>query len=290
MKIAVMADSTGYLPQDFMDKYQIPIAPLSVAFDDGETFTENDNVPIERFYNKMASSKTFPTTSQPAIGEWIKNYEMLRDKGYTDIIVIALSSGISGSYQSATQAGEMVEGVKVHTFDSKLAAMIEGSYTIYATELVKKGFTPEVIIEELKEIRENTGAYLFVDDLKNLQKSGRITGAQAWVGTLLKMKPVLRFEEDGKIHPFEKVRTKKRAFNALEENIFGIIKDKDLEEVTVFVINGDKIDEGKAFYQHLKETYPNINVQYSEFGPVIASHLGSGGLGLGYFPRKIEIN
>lgn len=290
MKIAVMADSTGYLPQDFMDKYEIPIAPLSVAFDDGETFTENDNVSIEHFYNKMASSKTFPTTSQPAIGEWIENYEKLRDKGYTDIIVITLSSGISGSYQSATQAGEMVEGVNVHTFDTKLAAMIEGSYTIYAKELIDKGFTPEVIIEELEEIREQTGAYFFVDDLKNLQKSGRITGAQAWVGTLLKMKPLLRLEKDGKIHPFEKVRTKKRAFNALEENIFGIIKDKDLEEVTVFVINGDKIDEGKAFYHHLKETYPNVNVQYSEFGPVIASHLGSGGLALGYFPRKIEIN
>ena len=288
MKIAVMADSTGYLPQDFMDKYEIPIAPLSVAFDDGETFTENDNVPIERFYNKMTSSKTFPTTSQPAIGEWIENYEKLRDKGYTDIIVIALSSGISGSYQSATQAGEMVEGVNVHTFDTKLAAMIEGSYTIYAKELIDKGFTPEVIIEELEEIREQTGAYLFVDDLKNLQKSGRITGAQAWVGTLLKMKPVLRFEKDGKIHPFEKVRTKKRAFNTLEDNIFEIIKD--IDDVTVFVINGDKIDEGKDFYNHLKETYPNINVQYSEFGPVIASHLGSGGLGLGYFPRKIEIN
>ena len=119
----------------------------------------------------MASSKTFPTTSQPAIGEWIENYEKLRDKGYTDIIVIALSSGISGSYQSATQAGEMVEGVNVHTFDSKLAAMIEGSYTIYAKELIDKGFTPEVIIEELQEIREQAGAYLIVDDLKNLQKA-----------------------------------------------------------------------------------------------------------------------
>ncbi|RIL72441.1 DegV family protein [Staphylococcus devriesei] len=288
MKIAVMADSTGYLPKEMIEKYQIPIAPLSVAFDDGKTFTENDNVPIEHFYQKMASSKTFPTTSQPAIGEWLQNYEQLRDKGYTDIIVINLSSGISGSYQSATQAGEMVEGVNVYTFDSRLAAMIEGSYVLYALELVEKGFTPNVIIEELLEIRENTGAYLLVDDLKNLQKSGRITGAQAWVGTLLKMKPVLRFEEDGKIYPFEKVRTKKRAFNSLEQNIFD--KIKGLDEVTVFVINGDKIEEGKAFYNHLKETYPDVNIQYSEFGPVVASHLGSGGLGLGYFPKKIIIN
>lgn len=288
MKVAVMADSTGYLPQEIIDKYNIPIAPLSVTFDDGHTFTENDQFSIDDFYKKMASSKTIPTTSQPAIVEWLKNYEKLRDEGYTDIIVINLSSGISGSHQSATQAGEMVGGVNVHTFDSRLAAMIEGSFVIYAIQLVEKGYTAEEIINELTEVREHIGAYLIVDDLKNLQKSGRITGAQAWVGTLLKMKPVLRLEEDGKIHPHEKVRTKKRAFKSLESNIFELIKD--LDEVTVFVIDGDKKEDGQAFLQQLKEDYPNVNIQYSEFGPVIASHLGSGGLGLGYFPRKIEIN
>ena len=288
MKIAVMADSTGYLPQEIIDKYNIPIAPLSVTFDDGQTFTENDDFSIDEFYKKMASSKTIPTTSQPAIGEWLENYEKLKNEGYTDVIVINLSSGISGSYQSATQAGEMIEGINVHTFDSRLAAMIEGSFVIYSLQLVEKGYTAEEIIKELHEIREHIGAYLIVDDLKNLQKSGRITGAQAWVGTLLKMKPVLRFEEDGKIHPHEKVRTKKRALKSLENNIFELIEG--LDEVTVFVINGDKTEEGKAFLQQLKDDHPHVNVQYSEFGPVVASHLGSGGLGLGYFPRKIEIN
>ena len=85
----------------------------------------------------MASSKTIPTTSQPAIGEWLKTMKNLEMKD-TDIIVINLSSGISGSYQSATQAGEMVDGVNVHTFDSRLAAMIEGSFVIYAIQLVEK--------------------------------------------------------------------------------------------------------------------------------------------------------
>ena len=153
-----------------MDQYEIPIAPLSVAFDDGETFTENDNVPIERFIIKWPHLKHSQQQVNRLLGNGLRTMK-LRDKGYTDIIVIALSSGISGSYQSATQAGEMVEGVNVHTFDSKLAAMIEGSYTIYAKELIDKGFTPEVIIEELKEIREQAGAYLIVDDLKNLQKA-----------------------------------------------------------------------------------------------------------------------
>ena len=251
-------------------------------------FTESDDFSVDDFYKKMASSKTIPTTSQPAIGDWIENFERLREQGYTDVIVINLSSGISGSYPSATQAGEMVEDIQVHTFDSRLAAMIEGSFAIYAAQLVQKGYKPDDIINELTEIRQHIGAYLIVDDLKNLQKSGRITGAQAWVGTLLKMKPVLHFEEDGKIHPHEKVRTKKRALKSLETNIFKEIEG--LEDVTVFVINGDKTEDGKSFLQQLKEDHPNVHIQYCEFGPVIASHLGSGGLGLGYFPRRIDIN
>ena len=288
MKIAVMTDSTSYLPQHIIDQYNISVASLSVTFDDGVNFTESDDFSVDDFYKKMASSKTIPTTSQPAIGDWIENFERLREQGYTDVIVINLSSGISGSYPSATQAGEMVEDIQVHTFDSRLAAMIEGSFAIYAAQLVQKGYKPDDIINELTEIRQHIGAYLIVDDLKNLQKSGRITGAQAWVGTLLKMKPVLHFEEDGKIHPHEKVRTKKRALKSLETNIFKEIEG--LEDVTVFVINGDKTEDGKSFLQQLKEDHPNVHIQYCEFGPVIASHLGSGGLGLGYFPRRIDIN
>ena len=287
MKIAVMTDSTSYLPQHIIDQYNIPVASLSVTFDDVVNFTESDDFSVDDFYKKMASSKTIPTTSQPAIGDWIENFERLREQGYTDVIVINLSSGISGSYPSATQAGEMVEDIQVHTFDSRLAAMIEGSFAIYAAQLVQKGYKPDDIINELTEIRQHIGAYLIVDDLKNLQKSGRITGAQAWIGTLLQMKPVLKFEEDGKIHPLEKVRTRKRAYNSIEQHALDIAKN--INDVTVFVINGDKIKEGKDFCAKLKEKYSNINIQYCEYGPVIASHLGSGGIGVGYFPRKIVI-
>ncbi|CAC5528467.1 EDD, DegV family domain protein [Staphylococcus aureus] len=271
MKIAVMTDSTSYLSQDLIDKYNIQIAPLSVTFDDGKNFTESNEIAIEEFYNKMASSQTIPTTSQPAIGEWITKYEMLRDQGYTDIIVICLSSGISGSYQSSYQAGEM----------------IEGCYVLRAIEMVEEGYEPQQIIDDLTNMREHTGAYLIVDDLKNLQKSGRITGAQAWVGTLLKMKPVLKFE-DGKIIPEEKVRTKKRAIQTLEKKVLDIVKD--FEEVTLFVINGDHFEDGQALYKKLQEDCPSgYQVAYSEFGPVVAAHLGSGGLGLGYVGRKIRL-
>ena len=150
-----------------------------------------------------------------AIG--LKNFERLREQGYTDVIVINLSSGISGSYPSATQAGEMVEDIQVHTFDSRLAAMIEGSFAIYAAQLVQKGYKPDDIINELTEIRQHIGAYLIVDDLK-IYKKWSYHWSSSLVGTLLKMKPVLRFEEDGKIHPHEKY-VLKRALKSLETNI-----------------------------------------------------------------------
>ncbi|MBO1198766.1 fatty acid kinase binding subunit FakB1 [Staphylococcus simiae] len=287
MKIAVMTDSTSYLSQELIDKYNIPIAPLSVTFDNGENFTEKTDINMDDFYSQMSNSQTIPTTSQPAIGEWLSNYESLREQGYSDIIVVCLSSGISGSFQSAKQAGDMVDGINIHAFDSKLATMMEGCYVLRAIEMVEQGYEPQQIIDDLLDMRNNTGAYLIVDDLKNLQKSGRITGAQAWVGTLLKMKPVLKFD-DGKIVPDEKVRTKKRAIQALENKILDIVKDYD--EVTLFVINGDHFEDGQALYKKLQSECPNnYQVAYSEFGPVVAAHLGSGGLGLGYVGRKIRL-
>ena len=114
----------------------------------------------------------------------VRKLRETKNEGYTDVIVINLSSGISGSYQSATQAGEMIEGINVHTFDSRLAAMIEGSFVIYSLQLVEKGYTAEEIIKN--EIREHIGAYLIVDDLKNLQKVAVLLVHKAWVGTLLK--------------------------------------------------------------------------------------------------------
>lgn len=287
MKIAVLSDSTSYLSQTLIDKYNIKIAPLSVTFDNGENFVENASISADEFYERMKSSKTIPTTSQPAIGEFITNFEKLRDEGYTDVICVFLSAGISGSYQTATQAGEMVEGIDVHTFDSKISAMVQGSYVLRAIEMIEQGYEPIEIIDDLKAMRAETGAILMVDDLKNLQKSGRITGAQAWIGTMLKMKPVLRFE-DGLILPDEKVRTKKRVLQEIINKVIHLVKD--YEDVTLFVIGGDIKEDADWMYNELQEKYPQYKVHYSHLGPVIAAHLGSGGMGLGYTGRAIRLD
>ncbi|MGW7898414.1 fatty acid kinase binding subunit FakB1 [Staphylococcus shinii] len=285
MKIAVLTDSTSYLSQTLIDKYNIKVAPLSVTFDSGENFVENATISTDEFYKRMKTSNTIPTTSQPAIGDFLDKFEQLSEEGYTDVICVFLSGGISGCYQTATQAGEMVEDINVHTFDSKLAAMVEGAYVLKAIEMIEQNFEPQAIIEELYAMREDTGAVLMVDDLKNLQKSGRITGAQAWIGTMLKMKPVLKFD-DGKIVPDEKVRTKKRALRKMIDKV--IAEVKDFEEVTLFVIEGDIAEDSDWIQNELEENYAQYPVYRSSFGPVIAAHLGSGGIGLGYVGRTIR--
>ncbi|WP_251519128.1 MULTISPECIES: fatty acid kinase binding subunit FakB1 [Staphylococcus] len=287
MKIAVLTDSTSYLPQNLIDKYDIRIAPLSVTFDNGDNYTENGAISSSEFYERMKTSKSIPTTSQPAIGEFIEHYEYFRDQGYTDVIGIFLSSGISGCYQTATQAADIVEGINIHTFDSELAAMIEGGYVLRALEMIEEGYEPQAIINELQSMREVSGAILMVDDLKNLQKSGRISGAQAWIGTMLKMKPVLKFQ-DGLIVPEEKVRTKKRALKTIIEKVTERVKD--YEEVTLYIVEGDITEDSDWLYNELQQNYPQYRVHRSKLGPVVAAHLGSGGMGLGYTGRKIRLD
>lgn len=286
MKIAVMTDSTSYIPKPILEKYNIREVALSVTLENGENHKENGSLTNEAFYEILKTSKTIPTTSQPAIGEMINAFEAYRDEGYTDVIIIHLSSGISGAYQTSLQAAEMVEGINVHPIDSKIACLVEGAMVFRALDLIDEGQSIDAILEDLEDMRQHNDAYLLVNDLKNLHKSGRITGAQAWIGNLLKMKPVLTFE-DGLIVPYEKVRTKKRALQLVEDKAIEV--SRQYKESTVIVIGGDNREESHKVYHKLLNDYPDENVLFSEFGPVVSSHLGPGGFGIGVINRHVTM-
>lgn len=286
MKIAVMTDSTSYIPQLYLEENNIRVVPLSITLENGENHKENESITADEFYSILATSNSIPTTSQPAIGEMINAFEAYKAEGYTDVITVHLSSGISGAYQTSVQAADMVEGINVHPIDSKIACLVEGALVIRAVDLIKEGKHIDEILEELEDMRQHTGAYLVVDDLKNLSKSGRITGAQAWIGNLLKMKPVLTFE-DGLIVPYEKVRTKKKALKLIEDKAIEL--SNEFETATIIIIGGDNKEESHSIFNDLKQKYPEKNIIFSEFGPVISSHLGLGGFGIGVTNRKIEL-
>lgn len=277
MKIAVMTDSTAYIPKDMREAKDIHMVPLSVVFGD-DSYEEEMDITTEEFYQKVKDSKDLPTTSQPSIGYVTKKLEELAET-YDAVISIHLSSGISGTYQAVVSAGEMVEQIEVYPYDSEISCMAQGFYVLEAAELVKEGKTPEEIIERLDEMKKSVRAYFMVDDLTNLHRGGRLNGAQALVGSLLQVKPILHFV-DKVIVPFEKIRTRKKALNRIISMLEEEAKDKNLK--VVFIHAND--EQGAVeLRDSFLEKYPSSEALISYFGPVIGTHVGEGAIGVCWY-------
>ncbi|BDG45762.1 MULTISPECIES: DegV family protein [Parageobacillus] len=279
MKTAIVTDSTAYIPKDVRDRLRIRMIPLSVAFG-GETYREEIDISAEQFYEKVKQHKELPTTSQPAVGEFVELFTSLRDEGYDAVISIHLSSGISGTYQGALTAGNMVDGLKVYAYDSEISCMAQGFYAIEAAKMALDGKSPEEIIARIDEMKKTLRAYFMVDDLAHLQRGGRLTGAQAFIGGLLQIKPLLHFENKV-IVPFEKIRTRKKAIKRIEE----LLAEDAAKGVPLkaAIIHANRPDEAEQWKQQLSSLYPNVEFTISYFGPVIATHLGEGALGLTWY-------
>ena len=280
MRTAVVTDSTAYIPEDLRNRFDIHIVPLNVVFGE-EAYREELELTASDFYEMVRRYGQLPTTSQPPIGQFVEMYEQL-SKEYDAVISIHLSSGISGTYQGAVAAGNMVDGIEVHAFDSEITCMVQGFYVLEAAKMAQEGKEPSEIIARLEEMRAKSNAYFIVDDLQNLQRGGRLNGASALIGSLLQVKPILQFE--GKvIVPFEKVRTKKKALKRVIE-----LFEKDYEKgapLQAVIIHGNAEEEALALKAELEQSYPNAEFIISYFGAVIGTHLGEGAIGLGWTIR-----
>lgn len=278
MKIAVVTDSTAYIPQYIIDQLNISVIPLSVNFGD-ETYREDIDITSEQFYAKMIETKILPTTSQPAIGAFIELYEAL-EKDYDAVISVHLSKKFSGTFEAAKSAGNMMKRLKVYPYDSELSAMPQGFYAIRAAELAKEGKDVAEIIEQLDQMKANTRAYFMVDDLSHLQRGGRLTGAQAILGSLLNIKPILHIV-DGLIVPYEKIRTRKRAINKIMTMLRDDAQTKRVKRVVFIHANNE--DSAIHLRDEFAKDYPEIETIISHFGPVIGTHLGEGSIGVSWY-------
>lgn len=280
MRTAVVTDSTAYIPEDLRDRFDIHIVPLNVVFGE-EAYREEIELTASDFYEMVRRYGQLPTTSQPPIGQFVELFEQL-SKDYDAVISIHLSSGISGTYQGAITAGNMVDGIEVHAFDSEISCMVQGFYVIEAAKMAQEGKDPKEIMARLEELRSESDAYFIVDDLQNLQRGGRLNGASALIGSLLQVKPILHFE-DKVIVPYEKIRTKKKALKRVIE-----IFDQDYQKgipLQAAIIHGNSEQEAIELKQELEQLYPNAEFVISYFGAVIGTHLGEGAMGLGWTIR-----
>ncbi|MEC2215558.1 MULTISPECIES: DegV family protein [Bacillus amyloliquefaciens group] len=278
MKIAVVTDSTAYIPKEMREEHHIHMIPLQVVFGE-KTFREETELDWRSFYKEVKNHDELPTTSQPSFGELIALYEEL-GKTYDAVISIHLSSGISGTYNSAASANTLVDHIKVYPFDSEISCLAQGFYALKAAQLIKDGVdSPGEIIKELEEMKKTVRAYFMVDDLSHLQRGGRLSSAQAFIGGLLKVKPILHFDNKV-IVPFEKIRTRKKAISRIFE-LFGEDASKGIP-MRAAVIHANREEEAADIIQELSGKYPHVEFYNSYFGAVIGTHLGEGAIGIGW--------
>jgi DegV family protein with EDD domain len=279
MKTAVVTDSTAYIPKEVREKLNIHMIPLSVIFGN-EVYQEENEISASVFFEEV-KTRELPTTSQPPVGEFVQLFEKLAED-YDAVISIHLSSGISGTYQGAVAAAEMVSGIKVYPFDSEISCMVQGFYVLEAAEWAQQGKDPSDIMARLKEMQQSINAYFMVDDLAHLQRGGRLSSAQAFIGGLLQVKPLLHFV-DKKIVPFEKIRTRKKAMKRVAELLGEAVSSG--EPYRAVIIHANREAEAIAWKEELEARYPNVEFLISYFGAVIGTHLGEGSMGLGWVKK-----
>lgn len=286
MKTAVVTDSTANLDQETIDKYGIKVVPIPYIID-GTEYQDGVDLTRPEFYEKMRNAKDFPTTSQPPVGEMINLYNQLADEGYDAVISIHIAGTISGLMTTLNNLKGQLDNIKFYPIDSSITEVPMGWMVKLAARMAAQNEDAEKIVAAVEQLKKQYDAVFVVDDLKNLAHGGRLSNASAFIGTVLKIKPLLHFDkESDKIVAFEKVRSLKKAMKRAQE----IIKeetDKADYPFRLLVIHANNEKRGQEWAKEVQEAFPGIPVSLDEFDPVIAVHLGEGALALGFI-RDIE--
>lgn len=281
MKIAVVTDSTSYLPQEIINKFNIKIVPIPVIID-GKTYREGIDITTEEFYSKLKESKELPSTSQPALGEMVEMYTELGNQGYDAIISIHLASTISGFVTNLKTVSEMVTNTKVIPYDSQITVMLMGYLVIEAAKMAEQNLDYQEILSNLDKLRATMNEVFIVNDLKNLVKGGRLSNASAVIGSVLNIKPLLTFDDQTHaIVAYDKVRSIKKAYSKAIE-AFESDKNSADFKYRLIVIHANDPLEAQRWSTEIQSKFPDIKIDISYFGPVIGTHLGEKAIALAW--------
>jgi DegV family protein with EDD domain len=247
---------------------------------DGKEYEDFVDITAEVFYDTIVKQPDIDvSTSQTSTGKMAEVYQQLKNEGYQDAIVITISSKLSGTYQGAILAKEMVEDFPIYVVDSRSVSYGEAYLVLEAIQDIQKGVQTEKIVKKLEQIKANTTIYVLVDTLKYLVKNGRLSGVSGMLGSLLKIKPLLRLKSDGALTPFEKIRTTSKA----RERLLEVIKqDINGKKVKVFIVFTNNQDQAQQMKVEILAIHPRLDIDVVPLTPVVGAHAGPGTLAVGY--------
>ncbi len=278
-KVAVITDSTAYIPDELVKAHSITVAPQVLIWGE-ETFRDGVDIMPDDFYKRLSTAKVMPTTSQVAIVDMKAAFEKLLESGY-DVLGIFISAKLSGTIQSATQAREMLPKAanKIAIVDSTSTAMAMGFQVLTAARAAQGGANLAECQKLAEKAREHTGVYFVVDTLEFLRRGGRIGGAQALLGSALNIKPILELR-DGRIESIEKVRTKGKAMERMVELVAQRVAGRT--PVRLATLHANAETEARAALETAAKQLQPVESVFASVSPVIGTHAGPGTVGLAF--------
>ncbi|HEX8690043.1 MAG TPA: DegV family protein [Solirubrobacterales bacterium] len=282
---AVVCDTTAYLPIDLLAQKGIETVSLYVSID-GEQQPESEVGDYGAFFGRLRASEGGATTSQPSVGDFVSAYEPLLNAG-REVVSVHISAGISGTCEAANQARERLiaedkDGERIHVFDSRSAAGGMGLCALGAAAAANAGGDAEAALARAEQTREELKMWFAIDTLEYLRRGGRIGGAAAWIGSALKIKPILTLEEE--ITPVERVRTRARSIERLRE----YARERHESGLDAWVVQHIQDQEtADVLIEDCYEIFGCEPAFTSEVGAVLGAHVGPGLLGVGSVSKSV---
>lgn len=276
-KIALITDSTCDIPQALIDQYDIIILPQIVIWGE-ETLRDRVEITPKEFYRRLETDDQLPSTTQPSPGDFRAIYQQAIDQGAEEIVILTVSSEMSGTYELAKQVGDQME-VPVHVIDSKGPTMSLGWQVLAAARARESGADAEEMIAVAEQVRESLVQIVLLDSLKFLQRGGRIGNATRLIGSVLRIKPLVEINhQEGVVEEAGQARTRKRAIEQMMRNFFEQVGSSD--KLHVAVLHGDALEEAKAIAERIREEYNPVELLINITGPVLGVNTGPKALAL----------
>lgn len=278
--VAVVSDTCAYLPAELVAAHDLHLVPLYVHRE-GREDRESDLTDYGEYYESLRTATELPTTSQPSIGDFLSIWEPLLAEG-REIVSVHLAAGLSGTYQSALQARDHLgaeRSERVYVLDSATACGGQGMTMLAACAAARSGADGAAVLARAEAARASMKMWFCIDTLEYLKRGGRVGAAQAWLGSALRIKPILTVESE--ITPIERVRTQGRAFERMVE----YLRTRHDDGADAWVVQHIQAPEqAERLVARGREIFNSDPLFVSEVGPVIGTHVGPGLIGVGALP------
>ncbi|MBN1584110.1 MAG: DegV family protein [Anaerolineae bacterium] len=275
--VAIVTDSASSLTPEIAREHDIHIVPIYVIFGK-DVYRDGVDLDAEKYYHLLHSSKQLPTTAQPTAADFAEVYTRLGEQAEA-IVSIHPSHKISATVDSARAAAQQITAVPVHVIDSESVMISMGLSVLMAARAAQTGQSVEQVVQVAKDVIAKMNMIAMVDTLEYLHKGGRIGGAAALMGSMMKIKPILHIQ-DGLIEPLEKPRTKKRAM----ERLLALIEERTGgQPIRGSVVHCNVPDDAQALYERVQTRFDCLELLNVEAGPVIGTHAGPGTVGLAFY-------